>query len=166
MTSNSARTTLAALLVLLAIPAGIALSVPSIASACPIQGCGHEPDDPVPHPPPGPPAPRYRVFIDTLRAFETEDSFSDEAYIRIKGTTVWGPYSTNALQMQYPGVAYDATGPIWISLYDEDSPDPDDWLGDAYAGLPATVGSEWYSALRFTRDGADYQMGVHVLRLS
>ena len=159
------RALLAALLLTLAIPAGLAVSVPSVAAACPIDGCGHTPDDPAPHPP-GTPAPRYRVFIDSLRAFQTEDGFSDEAYIQIKGTPVWGPYSTNALQMQYPGVARDVIGPIWISLYDEDSPDPDDWLGDAYAGLPPTVGSVWYSALHFWRDGADYQMGVHVERLS
>jgi hypothetical protein len=158
---------LAALLAALAIPAGFALFLPSVASACPIQGCGHEPDDPAPHPPPGPPAPKYRITIDSLRAFQTEDDFSDEAYIKVTGTTVWGPHTTTELQMQFPGVSVDVTGPIWVSLYDEDGwPDPDDWLGDDYPILPLNVGQTFYLALHFWRDGADYQMGVHVVRLS
>jgi hypothetical protein len=159
---------LAALLALLALPAVIALGAPPTASACPPQGCHQEPDDPSPPPsPPSPPPAKYRLFIDTLRAFETEDNFTDEAYIDVKGFTVWGPYSTNALQMQYPNVVRDVTGPIWVSLFDEDGPfDGDDWLGDAYAPLPAYVGSMSYGTLQFTRDGANYQMGVRVLRLS
>jgi hypothetical protein len=109
----------------------------------------------------------YRLFIDTLRAYETEDGFEDEAYIRVKGSTVWGPNDTTALQMEYPNVVRDVTGPIWISLYGEDGwPDPDDWLGDAYAPLPAYVGSTAYGNLWFTRDGANYVMTVRVLRLS
>ena len=65
-----------------------------------------------------------------------------------------GPNDTTALQMEYPN-ARDVTGPIWISLYDEDGGlDPDDWLGDAYAPLPAYVGSTAYGNLLFTRDGA------------
>ena len=31
-----------------------------------------------------------------------------------------GPNDTTALQMEYPNVVRDVTGPIWISLYDED----------------------------------------------
>ena len=163
------RAMLAALLVaLLAIPAGISLATPSTASACPPQGCHVPPDDPPPPPnPPSPPPPKYRLFIDTLRAYETEDGFEDEAYIRVKGSTVWGPNDTTALQIEYPNVVRDVTGPIWISLYDEDGwPDPDDWLGDAYAPLPAYVGSTAYGNLWFTRDGANYVMTVRVLRLS
>ena len=163
------RPTLAALLALLAIPVAIALMSPTIASACPPQGCHQEPDDPSPHPPPAPPPPKYRIFIDTLRAYETEDSFEDEAYIRIKGEKVWGPYKTNALQMQYPGVSRDVVGPIWVSLYDDDPDNPfdgDDWLGDSYAALPTIVGGTAWGSLKFTRDGADYSMGVRVLRLS
>ena len=163
------RATLAALLVLLAIPVAIALTSPSTASACPPQGCYQDPDDPPPPHPPAPPQPKYRIFIDTLRAYETEDSFEDQAYITIKGTKVWGPYDTNALQMQYPNVSRDVTGPIWISLYDDDPNnwfDGDDWLGDAYAPLPTLVGATAWGSLKFTRDGADYTMGVRVLRLS
>jgi hypothetical protein len=158
----------AALLALVAIPACIALAMPSIASACPPQGCHVPPDDPPPHPgPTGPPPAKYRLTIDMLRAYETEDKFVDEAYIRVKGSKVWGPYDTNPLQAQYPGVVRDVTGPIWISLYDEDGPlDGDDWLGDAYAPLPAAVGSTAYGNLWFTRDGANYVMTVRVLRLS
>jgi hypothetical protein len=162
------RAVLATLLVLLAIPAAIALATPPTASACPPQGCYVPPDDPAPPPPPpSPPPPKYRLFIDTLRAYETEDSFEDEAYIRVKGYDVWGPHSVNPLQMAYPGVVRDVTGPIWVSLYDEDGPfDSDDWLGDAYTPLPTAVGSTAYGSLHFTQDGANYVMGVRVLRLS
>jgi hypothetical protein len=164
------RALLAALLVLLAIPVAIALGAPSTASACPPQGCHHEPDDPPPPPhPPSPPPPKYRIFIDTLRAYETEDDFEDEAYIQIKGSKVWGPYPTNPLQMQYPNVSRDVVGPIWVSLYDDDPDSPfdhDDWLGDAYAPLPTIVGATAWGSLRFTQDDADYTMGVRVLRLS
>jgi hypothetical protein len=156
----------AAVLALAAISAVLMTASP--ASACPIQGCGHEPDDPVPHPPPGPPPPKYRITIDTLRAYETEDSFEDQAYIQIKGSHVWGPHGVNPLQMAYPNVSRDVTGPIWVSLYDDDDFwwDGDDWLGDAYAPLPASVGSTSWGVLRFTQDDADYTMTVHVLRLS
>ena len=163
------RATLAALLVLLAIPVAIALTSPSTAAACPPQGCYQDPDDPPPPHPPAPPQPKYRIFIDTLRAYETEDSFEDQAYITIKGTKVWGPYDTNALQMQYPNVSRDVTGPIWVSLYDDDPDnwfDGDDWLGDAYAPLPTVVGATAWGTLKFTQDDADYTMGVRVLRLS
>ena len=48
-----------------------------------------------------------------------------------------------------------------------DSPfDGDDWLGDAYAPLPTVVGATAWGSLKFTQDGADYTMGVRVLRLS
>jgi hypothetical protein len=158
---------IAALLMLLAIPAGAALVAPSTASACPPQGCYQDPDDPPPPTPPAPPQPKYRLTIDTLRAYETEDSFTDEAYIDVKGTTVWGPNDVTALQMEYPNVVRDVTGPIWISLYDEDGWfDGDDWLGDAYAPLPSAVGATAYGSLSFTRDGANYVMSVRVLRLS
>jgi hypothetical protein len=166
---KSGRALLAALLVLLAIPAAIALGAPSTASACPPQGCHQDPDDPAPPHPPSPPQPRYRVFVDTLRAYETEDDFEDEAYILINGYKVWGPHGTNALQMQYPNVSRDITGPVWATLYDDDPDswfDHDDWLGDAYAPLPTVVGATAWGSLRFTQDGADYTMGVRVLRLS
>ncbi len=114
------RALLAALLVLLAIPVAIALGAPPTASACPPQGCHQEPDDPPPPHPPSPPQPKYRIFIDTLRAYETEDGFEDEAYIHIKGSKVWGPYGTNALQMQYPNVSHDVVGPIWVTLFTQD----------------------------------------------
>ena len=154
----------AAVLALLAISAG---TVAPTASACPPHGCWQDPDDPPPPTPPSPPPPKYRLFIDTLRAYETEDNFEDEAYINVKGFTVWGPNGTNPLQMEYPNVVRDVTGPIWISLYDEDGPfDGDDWLGDQYAPLPAAVGSTAYGNLSFTRDGANYVMTVRVLRLS
>jgi hypothetical protein len=163
------RATLAALLVLLAIPVAIALTSPSTAAACPPQGCYQDPDDPPPPHPPAPPQPKYRIFIDTLRAYETEDSFEDEAYIRINGVKVWGPYGVNALQMAYPNVSRDVTGPVWATLYDDDPDNPfdgDDWLGDAYAPLPSVVGATAWGSLKFTQDGANYTMGVRVLRLS
>ena len=168
-TSLPARRRLPLLTALLALLA-VSAALPSIASACPPQGCGNPgPVDPLPHPQPGPPPPKYRVTIDTLWAQETEDSFEDQAYIRIKGVKVWGPYNTNPLQMDYPNVSRDVTGPIWISVYDDDPDswfDQDDWLGDAYAPLPASVGSTAWGNLQFTQDGAHYFMGVHVLRLS
>ena len=85
------RATLAALLVLLAIPVAVALTSPSTASACPPHGCWQDPDDPPPPHPPAPPQPKYRIFIDTLRAWETEDGFEDEAYIRHQGSQGVGP---------------------------------------------------------------------------
>ena len=163
------RPTLAALLVLLAIPVAVALTSPSAALACPPQGCYQDPDDPPPPHPPAPPQPKYRIFIDTLRAYETEDSFEDEAYIRVNGVKVWGLYGVNPLQMAYPNVSRDVTGPVWATLYDDDPDNPfdgDDWLGDAYAPLPTLVGATAWGSLKFTRDGANYTMGVRVLRLS
>jgi hypothetical protein len=163
------RATIAALLVLLAIPLAIALTTPSTASACPPQGCWQDPEDPAPPHPPAPPQPKYRIFIDTLRAYETEDDFEDEAYIRVNGVKVWGWVPINPLQMRYPNVSRDVTGPVWATLYDDDPDSPfdqDDWLGDAYAPLPTAVGATAWGSLKFTQDGANYTMGVHVLRLS
>jgi hypothetical protein len=61
--------------------------------------------------------------------------------------------------MAYPSVSRDVTGPVWATLYD------DDCLGDAYAPLPSVVGATAWGSLKFTRDGANYTMGVRVLRL-
>jgi hypothetical protein len=163
------RPTLAALLVLLAIPVAIALTSPSTAAACPPHGCYQDPDDPPPPHPPAPPQPKYRIYIDTLRAYETEDSFEDQAYIRVNGVKVWGPHGVNPLQMAYPNVSRDVTGPVWATLYDDDPDnwfDGDDWLGDAYAPLPSAIGATAWGSLKFTQDDANYTMGVHVLRLS
>jgi hypothetical protein len=154
---------------LFAAAAAIALAAPSTASACPPQGCHVPPDEePAPKPPPGPPPPKYRIYIDKLIAHETEDytGINDEAYIRVKGTKVWGPVSINPFQAQYPNVSMDVTGPIWVSLYDDDDIDSDDWLGDAYAPLPSGVGLTAWGFLKFKEDGADYTMNVRVLRLS
>jgi hypothetical protein len=156
----------AALLALLAIPAGAGIMSPSTASACPIQGCHVPPDPPPPSPPPGPAKPKYRIFIDLLIAYQTEDSFEDEAYINVNGSRVWGPHSINALQAQHPNVSVDVTGGMWVTLYDDDWPDSDDWLGDDVPSLPSAVGAMTYDSLRFTHDGADYLMPVRVLRLS
>ena len=68
--------------------------------ACLPQECYQDPDDPPPPHQPAPPQPKYRITVDTLRAYETEDSFEDEAYIRIKGTKVGS--RLHPPQMAYP----------------------------------------------------------------
>lgn len=156
-----------ALLMLLAGVFGASLTNPSTASACPIQGCHVPPDDPPPPPPgpPAPPAPKYRVSILSIHPYQTEDSFVDEAYIKINGSKVWGPHDITALQTLYPNVVRDVTSSISIALYDEDSPDPDDKLGTVYPSLPA-LGSSYAAYMDFWGDGAHYVMLVQVSRLS
>ena len=87
----------------------------------------------------------------------------------MNGVKVWGWVPIHPLQMRYPNVSRDVTGPVWATLYDDDPDSPfdqDDWLGDAYAPLPTAVGATAWGSLKFTQDGANYTMGVHVLRLS
>lgn len=157
---------LVAALLALALSFGIALAAPSTAPACPPQGCHVPPDDdPPPHPTPGPPAPKYRLTILTVHPVKTEDSTFDEAYIKVKGIKVAGPKSISSLSTWYPNVVRDVTGPIYIEVYDDDSPDSDDWLGTVYPRLPA-LGSPYYETFHFMADGAHYEMLAHVARLS
>jgi hypothetical protein len=82
---------------------------------------------------------------------------------------VWGPHGINPLQMQYPNVSRDLTGPIWATLYDDDPENPfdgDDWLATRTRRCPPSSVATAWGSLRFTQDGADYTMGVRVLRLS
>jgi hypothetical protein len=159
------RPGLLALLALLASSAAIGLTSPATASAaaaCPIDGC-HQPIDP---PPPAPPAPKYRVTVYGPSVNKTSEADGDELYIKIKNSVVYGPALMTA--GMFPGwyVYRDVTGPVTVSLYDQDASGGDDSLGSWTVPLPASTAwpvTTWHF---FTGEGADYQLWVHVRRLS
>lgn len=144
-----------------------------------------EPVDPgPPPPPPAPPQPRYEVTQSPIAYFDyhlfvgdTEDNTGyDEAYLKIDGHKVWGAETVWANDVNAgPGNGYFQTyftyttgNPyIYISMFDEDFPDPDDKLGGHQVSFSAMgVGQVWEFSRAFDEDSAYYRLGFKVRRLS
>jgi hypothetical protein len=65
-----------------------------------------------------------------LACQRTEDSTgADEAYLTYNGETVFGPRSINDGQSLTLGIVRPLSGQAQVALFDEDSPDADDFLG-------------------------------------
>lgn len=112
---------------------------------------------------PGSSRPSLRLI--ELRCHRTEDWIgADEAYLRINGTTAWGPVRMNngqsASLLHLPASRFRRR--VRLDLYDQDFGyfDRDDHLGTAYAWA-AQAGSGEQEA-HFTGDGAHYTLTFEV----
>ena len=160
---------LAALLVAL-FTSGLALATAPIASACPPQGCGHEPNpDPTPHPP-YTPAPKYRVTLQTIHPIKTQDANVDQVYAVLSGKQVTGTANLSNLSHWNLNVTREIPAPLWIELWDQDwdypfVSDTDDSLGVAYLSKPA-LGASYTQTIRLYGSGAIYDLTVKVARIA
>jgi hypothetical protein len=96
-----------------------------------------------------------------LACQQTEDSTgADEAYLTYNGERVFGPRSINDGQSLNLGIVRPLSGQAQVALFDEDSPDADDFLGSITVST-----SELNQGLRnqgFTGDGANYTLFYRV----
>lgn len=95
-----------------------------------------------------------RLAITHIKCIETEDvSGADEAYLKSGSARIWGPVSLNNGESAALNVTVDV-GQI-VELWDEDSPDADDFLGSN-----TIHGADVY---RYTLDDANYEVTVSAL---
>lgn len=98
----------------------------------------------------------------SLECITTEDAGEDEAYLRVKGTKVWGGDINSGQTADLRGVALI---PFYrrarIELFDEDWPDADDRLGVTYA--MRNQQGEGEISYDFTDDDARYVLTYEVL---
>ncbi|MEU5049356.1 hypothetical protein [Streptomyces sp. NPDC021096] len=96
-----------------------------------------------------------RANLFKLACQTTEDGTgADEAYLNFNGGRIWGPVDINDGQERRIDFARNFTGQCTVDLFDEDSPDADDWLGgivitESERGLGTRVQA-------FTQDDAHY----------
>jgi hypothetical protein len=103
------------------------------------------------------------VRLVRLACLTTEDSTgADEAYLNYNGQRVWSD-SINDGESREIGVFRPISGQATVDLFDEDSPDPDDFLGRITISV-----SELNGGLRsqdFTGDDAHYTLFYRVVNV-
>jgi hypothetical protein len=143
--------------------AGTAVTSPIALAACPIQGC--DPADPKPPSLPTTPAPpKLRVTLQTIHPVETQDDNVDQLYVLVKGSFV-GMLNVSNLSYWNLNVTRDVYAPADVSLYDDDWPSSDDWLGTAWLDPPA-LGASYTKTIRLYGSGAVYDLTVKVTRIA
>lgn len=96
-----------------------------------------------------------------LKCIETEDTFgSDEAYLTVNDQRVWGPMSMNDGQEKEVDVNRIFSYRAVVRLYDEDTPDKDDFLGVLMLSQADANGEE--REHYFRQDGANYRLTYRV----
>ena len=81
----------------------------------------------------------YEIEIRKVRVCDTEDSMTDEVYIKLNGVKVWGVWGLqanhtygygpcNAYGLNHREAVMSFAGWVNVDVFDEDWPDPDDWL--------------------------------------
>lgn len=104
------------------------------------------------------------VLFRTLSCQRTEDNTgADEAYLTYNGERIFGPTRINDGQSRNINVFRRLNGQGSVSLHDEDSPDPDDFLGSWT--VSQTEADQGDRVATFSRDGARYTMIYSVLSI-
>lgn len=103
------------------------------------------------------------VVFKTLKCNVTEDwTGPDEPYLMMNGQVIWDHTreGLNDGEAAHVGVKVQLNGIATVSLFDQDSPDPDDFLG-SIAVFPAEKGPP--ITKKFLADGADYSLSYQVI---
>jgi hypothetical protein len=96
-----------------------------------------------------------------LACQQTEDSTgADEAYLTYNGERVFGPRSINDGQSVTLGIVRPLSGQAQVALFDEDSPDPDDFLG--IINISASELNQGLRHQNFIGDDAHYTLFYRV----
>jgi hypothetical protein len=91
----------------------------------------------------------------------TEDGTgADEAYLTFNGARIWGPTDINDGQQRSVDFVKSFNGQVRVDLFDEDSPDADDWLGGI--GIGAWEQGLGTRAQTFSQDDAHYTLFYRV----
>jgi hypothetical protein len=99
----------------------------------------------------------------TLHCNVTEDwTGPDEPYLMMNGQVIWD-HTREGLNdggSAHIGIELPLNGIATVSLFDQDSPDPDDFLG-SIAVFPQELGPDVIKK-KFLADGADYWLSYRV----
>jgi hypothetical protein len=104
-----------------------------------------------------------KIILETLKCYETEDwTGADECRLEVYADGTLQPYlkkSLNDGQKWYLNKSYKFKNKIEIKLWDEDSPDPDDYLG----GNTISTSIASHATVSFKRDDANYKLWYSVV---
>lgn len=103
-----------------------------------------------------------QLTLKQLKCNETEDWGADECRLEVFVDGALQPYlktSLNNKQVWTLNRAYPFKDKVEIKLWDEDSPDADDFLGS----VRIETGLTDHATASFTRDGANYQLAYRVI---
>ena len=103
-----------------------------------------------------------QLMLKQLKCYETEDWGADECRLEVYIDGALQPYlktSLNNKQVWTLNRTYTFQTSVDIKLWDEDSPDADDFLGAARIGTGVTDNA----TASFTQDGANYQLWYQVI---
>lgn len=104
----------------------------------------------------------YTIVLDYLLCYETEDWGADEPYIKLNGSTVWGPGSINNGQTVNLNVSRTFSGSVNINLFDDDWPDADDQIANTNTVFEGAAGQGQLSMPFLTENGPRYELFYHV----
>jgi hypothetical protein len=110
--------------------------------------------------------PQSYLQLISLVCHETEDTFgADEPYLRVGGNVVWsGSLNDNdsANLQGLPEIPFPHTGSISVALFEDDSPDTDDFLGEVFVSHAQADGTNKTAV--FDLDDARYTLTYRVRR--
>jgi hypothetical protein len=110
--------------------------------------------------------PQSYLQLISLICRDTEDTWgADEPYLRVDGNTVWsGRLNTNdsANLQGSPEIPFGYTGSINVELFEDDSPDNDDFLGEKFVSYTEADGTNKTAV--FDLDDARYTLTYRVRR--
>lgn len=102
------------------------------------------------------------LHLNSITCFEQEDTWGDDdAYIKIDGNRVWGPYDMDDDQSRPVDVWHNFTTSALVELMEEDDIDNADRLGE-FTATTAQVGAGEQHAY-MTYDDASYRIDYEVL---
>jgi hypothetical protein len=104
----------------------------------------------------------FYVHLISLKCFETEDwSGADEPFLIVGNSRVWSGSLNNGKTADLTHIpAIQFYQQIEVALYDDDSPDDDDWLGEGIIYKEQSY--EGIYSLYFNYDGANYRLTYQV----
>lgn len=103
-----------------------------------------------------------KVTLEKIKCYETEDWRTDECRLNIYVDEVLKPYLRKNMKEGRTWTlnkSYTYKNKVRVRLYDEDSPDADDFLGQVTIDLDL----ENHATGKFTRDGAEYKLWYSVV---
>ncbi len=99
-----------------------------------------------------------QLQLKKIRCVKQDITGPDEPYIKVAGQKVWGPKDMQPnMTHDLSGVAAKTfTGQVALSLYDYDTPDPDDFLGENE--ISDSIAGQGVKKVSITEDEAEYEI--------
>ncbi|MFC8125796.1 hypothetical protein [Streptomyces sp. NPDC057302] len=105
----------------------------------------------------------YQVKFYQLRCIETQDGSEDETWVDFRGGRVWGRGDINkgdVINVNNGPFTLSNSGADVVSVWEEDTLDPNDHLGDFH--ISTSVSGRGEQVAVFRQDGAHYTLTYEV----